>query len=617
MKGFSGMAKGAESSGRVKHEMSLARVDARFEEEERVETRPLSWSLIRRLLGYTRPYSAKRNALFIIVLLRSAQIPAMAWAISAIINGPISKHDPDGVFWGTVGFGVLAVVTQITMHFRQRWALELGESVVFDLRTAVYGHLMKQPMGFYSHWKLGNLISRLTSDIENVRAGVQNVLFVTLVQVGQMTGAAALMLFYNPILFSVVLFMAPVLWGVNRFFGKRIGQASRDLQESMSRVTASIAESVKGIRVTQGFSREQVNASLFRRLCADHAGYNMGLARNVALYIPLLSLNSAVFMAIILIVGGYGALSPDLQMPVGDLIAFFFLANLFFAPFQSLGQQYTQALSAMAGAERVFRLLDLEPEWADSPDCKPIPRIRGEVLFDDVSFAYEPGKPVLQEINFRANPGETIALVGHTGCGKSTIINLVSKFYLPTNGRVTIDGHEIRSISSESLHQQMGLVLQTNFLFSGTVMENIRLGKRDASDDDVRAAVKSLDLEDLIEAMPDRYETSVGERGSGLSVGQQQLVCFARAMLADPRILILDEATSAIDTITEARLQKALGRLLADRTSFVVAHRLSTIRHANLVLVLDHGRIIERGDHESLLALGGTYAELYEQFVSQ
>ncbi len=302
-------------------------------------------------------------------------------------------------------------------------------------------------------------------------------------------------------------------------------------------------------------------------------------------------------------------------MPVGSLIQFFFLANLFFGAIQPIGQQYNQALVAMAGGERVFKMLDSKPDWEEPPTAIDLPPIRGQVEFRQVTFGYGTGRPALREVNFVAQAGQTIALVGHTGGGKSSTINLITKFYLPDEGAVLIDGHDTRDIKGDSLHRQMGIVSQQNFLFTGTVMDNIRVGRPSATDDEVIDAVRQLDFLDLIGALSAGFSTQVGEQGASLSLGQRQLVCFARAMVANPRILILDEATSAVDAMTEARIQRALVKLLEGRTSFVVAHRLSTIRHADLVLVFDHGRIVERGTHGELLATGGTYANLYRQFV--
>lgn len=577
--------------------------------------RPLDLGLIRRVLACMRPYQAKRNWLFFFVLLRAVQLPLMAWVIGQVINGPVAGKDATAALWGAGAYLSLAAFTQFSFHFRQRLALELGEAVVHDLRNQIFAHLQSMRMSFFNRTKLGRIISRMTSDVEAMRMGVQEVLFVGLVGVGQMTIAAMCMLYYDGALFCLMAAMAPVLWGLNHLFRRKLSRAYREVQESFSRVTATLAESVGGVRVTQGFARQDVNAELFRELADDHAGYNMSAARTAGMLLPALELNSQVFIAGLLLIGGYRVLNPDIDMPIGNLVQFFFLASNFFQPIQMLGNQYNQAMTAMAGAERVFKLLDTPSDWTDPPDAVAMPRIEGRVEFERVSFAYVPDRTVLHEISFAAQPGQTIALVGHTGSGKSTIANLVNKFYLPTSGRVLIDGHDTRHIETESLRRQLGIVLQQNFLFSGTVLENILIGKPAATEEEVCEAARQLDCLDLLQALPTGLQTQVGERGGSLSLGQRQLVCFTRAMLADPRILILDEATSSVDCATELRIQRALKRLLANRTSFIVAHRLSTIRHADLVLVLDQGRIVERGTHDSLLASGGAYASLYAQFA--
>ena len=584
--------------------------------------KPLEWGLIRRLFTYTAPIKSKVIILVVMTIVRSAQLPALGWLMALIIKGPITGRDFAGLAWGVAAYGVLALTTDGLFHFRQRFALEIGETVVNGLRAEIFTKLLRQPMSFFHRIKLGRIIGRVTSDVEAVRTGIQDVLFVSVIQFGSMIFSAIVMAWSDWVLFLVVLALAPVLWLISRHFRSRLSQYSRASQESFSRVTATLAESVNGIRVTQGFVRQETNAGLFRSLLADHARYNIALARTSAILTPLLELNSQFFVAILLLVGGGRVFHGD--MSIGGLITFFLLANQFFAPIAIIGNQYNQALIAMAGAERVFRLIDVVPDWADAPTAinLPDPRLinpssgRGaRVELRGVTFGYDPARAVLHDVSFVAELGQTIALVGHTGSGKSSIINLVAKFYLATGGQVLVDDRDMRTLTGQSLHRQMGMVQQQNVLFSGTVMENIRLSRPEATDQEVRAAAASLACLDLLEALPLGLQTEVGEKGAGLSVGQRQLICFTRALLADPRILLLDEATSSIDALTEARLQQALQKLLVGRTSLVVAHRLSTIRHADVVLVLDQGRIIERGSHHELLLRRGHYAALYRQFV--
>lgn len=594
----------------------------RDEDADDEQFKPLEWGLIRRLFTYTAPIKSKVIILVIMTIVRSAQLPALGWLMAVIIKGPITGRDFAGLAWGVAAYGVLALTTDGLFHFRQRFALEIGETVVNGLRAEIFTKMLRQPMSFFHRIKLGRIIGRVTSDVEAVRTGIQDVLFVSVIQFGSMIFSAIVMAWSDWVLFLVVLALAPVLWLISRHFRSRLSQYSRASQESFSRVTATLAESVNGIRLTQGFVRQETNAGLFRSLLADHARYNIALARTSAILTPLLELNSQFFVAILLLVGGGRVFHGDMSM--GSLITFFLLANQFFAPIAIIGNQYNQALIAMAGAERVFRLIDVVPDWVDEPAALDLPDPRtvnpasgrgARVELRGVTFGYDPLRAVLHDVSFVAKPGQTIALVGHTGSGKSSIINLVAKFYLATGGQVLVDDRDMRTLTGQSLHRQMGMVQQQNVLFSGTVMENIRLSRPEATDQEVRAAAASLACLDLLEALPLGLQTEVGEKGAGLSVGQRQLICFTRALLADPRILLLDEATSSIDALTEARLQQALQKLLVGRTSLVVAHRLSTIRHADVVLVLDQGRIIERGSHHELLLRRGHYAALYRQFV--
>jgi len=581
------------------------------------------WTLFRRLFGYTDRHATKRRIVLVTTAIRAWQRPLHFWALAAVINGPIARGDWAGTVLGALGFLLLALSTALVLHFRSRHQNELGELLVHDLRNDLFAGLQRQPMGYFHKTKLGRILSRMISDLESARRGIQLVVFIGQ-EFLQLAICGGLMLYHNWLLFLVMLGIGPLLLWSNRHFHPRLHRFTRAAAESSSRLTGALAESVRGVRVIQSFTRQGRGEENFAVHANRLAEDNVRLASESALYAPVLGLTGQIFLAAMLLVGGYGALHGFKGLDIGSLIAFFFLPTSFFMSLQAAASYYPQIIAAQVGAERVLELIDLKPEWEDAPDATELPDPRAvnagpapgaRVEFRDVSFGYDPERLVLHGINLVAAPGQTVALVGHTGSGKSTIVNLVAKFYRPGRGEIFVDGRELNTLRSESLRRQMGIVFQTNFLFTGTVRENIRFGRPAATDAEVADAARRLDCLDLLEGLPEGLATEVGEGGANLSLGQRQLVCFTRALLANPRILILDEATSAVDPVTERRLQHALGRLLAGRTSFVVAHRLSTVVRADQIIVLDRGRIIERGPHRELLVKRGAYWRLYREFV--
>src|SRR5208337_795466 len=369
----------------------------------------------------------------------------------------------------------------------------------------------------------GRIISRMTSDIDSIRVGVQDVTFVLTVQACQMAGSAALMAWYDWKLLAIMLLLVPIIWFINEHYRREMSARLRKVQESWSRLSSTLAESVGGIRETQAFVRQEINAGFFRKLLDVHGGNNVGVARASAVFVPLLQMKSQLFLGVMALLGGYGALRWHgwAHVEVGDLVMFFFLANLFFEPVQVMGNQLNQALMAMAGGERLFRMLDQQPEWQDATAAKPLPAIEGRVEFQAVHFEYKPGRPVLTDISFVAEPGQSVALVGHTGSGKTTLVGLLQKFHLPGRGRVLVDQHDLHDVTGHSLRSQMGSVQQNNFLFSGTVLDNIRLARPEATEADVRATLAALDCLDLLDALPRQLRTRVAERGAALSFGQR------------------------------------------------------------------------------------------------
>lgn len=606
----------------------ISSAPVRDEEQQR---RALSWTLIRRIFTYLWRYP--RLQFFIIlqavlVALLNSSIPVVvAEAIRWTIEQPerlrhaANLSPAQGLMLASGAIVALAAVYHFLMGWRIFSVNRLTERVVFDLRHDLFTHVQSLDMAYFDRTKLGRILSRGTSDISAMRNAVAQVIPRTLISLLIMAFMFALMVRADWVLALLLVASAPVILRVNSAFRSRMEDSYRAVQESYSRLTANIAETVAGIRVTQGFAREAVNAGLFRNLLAKHRANNMRAAVVHGLYSPVFDLCFQALAVACLVVGAWRMASGD--MAVADLIGFLMYAGAFFGVANIIVDLFGTTMQAMAGAERFFGLLDTRPTITEPTGAVPLPS-PGEpgadpggarVAFRGVTFGYDPARPVLLDVSFEAQPGQTVALVGHTGSGKTSIINLVCRLYEWQTGAITIDGVDLRGAQLASLRRQTGMVSQDNFLFDGTVMDNVRFARPEATDKEVLGACEALGCLDLFLSLRDGLETTVGERGTNLSLGQRQLVCFARAMLADPRLLILDEATSAVDTYTEHRIQQALDRLMRGRTSLVVAHRLSTIRHADQILVLDHGRIIERGSHGQLMIAGGHYASLYNEFI--
>jgi ATP-binding cassette, subfamily B, bacterial len=502
--------------------------------------------------------------------------------------------------------GVLSLVTSSAQTYFTGWT---GERILADLRNLLFRHLQRLSLGFYERNRAGVIISRLTNDVEaldqlvtdGVTTLVQSTLFLL--------GTAVILFFLDWRLALATLTVMPLMFIATAFFRVYSARAYRAVRERLGLVTATLAEDISGMRVVQAFRRERTNERNFHKVNAHYREANQQTVVLNGLYFPFVDFLSALATAIVLGYGGHLVFQGDLT--VGTLFAFVLYLSNFFDPVQQLSQLYNTFLSAVAALDNIMNVMDEEPEVRDRPDARDLERIEGEVRFEGVRFGYGNGPEVLHGIDLDVAAGTTVALVGHTGAGKSTIAKLLARFYDPREGRITIDGVDLRDVTQASLRRQLGVVPQEGFLFAGTVRDNIAFGRPDADPAKVAAAAQAVGAHEFVLALEDGYETNLQERGTRLSLGQRQLVAFARALLADPRILILDEATSSVDIGTERRIEVALRKLLADRTAFVIAHRLSTIRDADLIVVLEHGQVVEQGTHDELMAKRGLYTSLY------
>jgi ABC-type multidrug transport system fused ATPase/permease subunit len=570
------------------------------------------------LLALLRPYRGKVIAMFVALVAATAASLAPAPLAKIAIDSGIKNSD-----LGTLNLVVVAFVVSALVFWGASYAQTylvgwVGQRALQDLRLRLFSHLQSQPVGFYERRQAGQLISRMTNDVQALDQLVTDSV-VTLFQSSlTLIGTIAILLFLDVQLALLTFLVFPVMAISSAVFRVISADAYARTRETIGAITAYLQESLSGIRIVRSFGQEPQHAERFRELNDKNRDANMTTVYLNAAYFPAVELISALATVGILVFGGLQVIHG--HMTIGVLAGFLFALNNFFDPIQQLSQLYTTYQQGMAALDKIFELLDVEPDLVDADDPIELGRLRGELELRDVSFRYgadDDGAWAIEGLSLQVPPGQTVALVGTTGAGKSTVAKLVARFYDPTRGAVLVDGHDLRTVSQQSLRRQLGIVPQEGFLFSGTIGENIAFGRPDAGVDEIRAAARAVGAADFIESLEHGYDTPVGERGTQLSAGQRQLVAFARALAADPRILILDEATSNVDLHTEGKIEDGLRRLLAGRTSIVIAHRLSTIRQAGRIVVLAHGRIVEQGTHDELLEAQGAYWRLYRDWMQQ
>lgn len=574
----------------------------------RVPTRKL-----RRLLPYFRPYRARiAVTIALMVLVSIAGLAAPALAQIAIDDG-IVTGSRSVLVWavlGLLGAGVVGWLAGYGQSFLSAW---IGERLLFDLRTDVFAHLIRLPLGYHERVPTGVTISRLTSDIEALNQLVTDGITTLVVQGITFFGVIAILFAYDWRLALWAFAVFPVLIVATAVFRTASARAYRLTRTRIAHVLAVLQEALSGVRVVQGFGRQRAAADGFQEANATYREANMQTIRVSAAYFPAVEFLTAIGTGLVLLAGGKRVIDGDLT--VGVLVAFLGYVVTFFDPIQSLSQLYGTFQSAMAALEKILGVLETDATLADAPDAHDLPPMHGDIALSGVTFAYR-DEAVLHDVDLVIRAGETVALVGPTGAGKSTLAKLIARFYDPTAGTVTIDGHDLRDVTQRSLRAQLGIVPQEGHLFSGTIAENLRFANPAATDDELRAACAAVGALEFIDAMPDGFDTQVETRGTRLSAGQRQLVAFARALVADPRLLILDEATSSVDARTEAHIDAAMERLRAGRTAVVIAHRLSTVRRADRIVVVEDGRVVEDGTHGDLLARKGRYAALLGDWES-
>ena len=562
--------------------------------------------VIIRLARYLAPFRLLIVVSVATMLVYTGATVAIPWLIKLGIDDYIKNKDLTSLNWLALVFGALLVVHYLSSYIHQLILANVSLRVLRNLRAALFSHLQALSLSFYHRNQVGSIMSRAQNDVFQLEQFL-SLLVLSLADLLSLAGIVTAMIVMHPPLAGTTLSVIPVLVIIMAVWQAYARRSFLRVRRAISRVNSALQENISGVRAVQGLNRQDQNFDRFDELNTEHLEANLQAGRLSSALLPAVELFTSLALAAVVVVGGHMVLGGSLQ-DVGILVAFALYIQRFFDPIRNLTMQYTQLQRAMTSGARIFELLDVEPEVKDKPSAPELPSIQGAVRYEHVGFAYTPGQPVLHDIDLSVEPGQVVALVGPTGAGKTTMVALLARFYDTVSGRITIDGHDLRDMTRDSLARQMGMVPQEPFLFSSSVLENIRYSHTDTSEQAVEQAARAVGAHEFISQLEGGYHAVLEERGGNLSVGERQLLSFARALVADPRILILDEATANIDTETEQLIQRALKRLLAGRTSLVIAHRLSTVRDAHKIVVMDRGQIIETGSHKDLLARGGLYA---------